>query len=251
MTFVYDGTFEGFLTLIHYSYTHKKSPQKIVRDPHAIDLLDTAETIVTDPAYAKKVFAALKEKFTSKNFNRIFHIFMCDTRDFEKALYDYIVLGFRAQKHLDDINYPSIYYVMKLEREYLRHLHRMYGFVRFEELEDATLYAKIESKFNILPLLGKHFVRRLDGCDFILHDLQRSLAYLQNGEGSVIREVVAFERPKYAPHEEKFQKLWKTFFKAVSIPERKNPKLQRSWVPLLYRKYMTEFSPADPIAKKI
>ena len=42
-------------------------------------------------------------------------------------------------------------------------------------------------------------------------------------------------------NEEKFQKLWKSFFKGVTINERKNLKLQTQMVPLLYRTYMSEF----------
>ena len=35
--------------------------------------------------------------------------------------------------------------------------HKLTGFIRFEELEDKTLYAKIESKFNVVYVLGRHF----------------------------------------------------------------------------------------------
>jgi probable DNA metabolism protein len=113
----------------------------------------------------------------------------------------------------------------------------MYGFVRFEELEDGVLYAKIEGKFNILPFLGKHFTKRLSGCNFIIHDTKRELAYL-NGK---IHQVADFKIPTLSKDEAKFQKLWKIFFNKVAISERKNLKLQQNFVPLLYRKYMTEF----------
>ena len=35
--------------------------------------------------------------------------------------------------------------------------------------------------------------------------------------------------------------LWKCFFKSIAIEERNNPVCQRSFLPLRYRKYMTEF----------
>ena len=47
--------------------------------------------------------------------------------------------------------------------------------------------------------------------------------------------------PKLSKNEKKFQDLWKLFFKQVSIKERENKKLQQNWVPLIYRKYMSEF----------
>jgi probable DNA metabolism protein len=241
MTYLYDGSFEGFLTLIHQSYVQKKSAEKIIRNLQDIDLLDEVTEVVTNRTYAGKVLKSLEKKFHKRYFNRIFHIFLCDTRDFELPLYVYIVLGFRDQKNLSNINHPSIYYIEKLEQEYFRHLHKMYGFVRFEELEDKTLYAKIEGKFNLLPLLGRHFMKRLDGNDFIIHDTRRALAFLYHEGESRVEQIASFTEPRRSLHEEKFQKLWKTFFKSVMISERKNLKLQQNWVPLLYRKYMTEF----------
>jgi len=235
--YLYDGSFEGFLTLIYQSYYQKKPALKIIKDKKEIGLLDEVIEITTDAKRAEKVHQSLKEKFETKNYNKIFHTFLCNEREFEKALYDFIVIGFKNQKNLANINHPSIHYLEKLEHEYFRYVHKMYGFVRFEELEDEMLYAKIESKFNILPFLGKHFSKRLDGCDFIIHDTKRELAYT-NG---IIHQVADFETPTLSENEAKFQKLWKLFFEKVSIKERKNPKLQQNWVPLLYRKYMTEF----------
>ncbi len=241
MTYLYDGSFEGFLCVVYESYMRKTAATKIIKDPRRIDLMDEICDVITNRTHAQKVLESLEAKFAKKAYARIFHIFMCDTRDFERPLYDYIVLGFRDSKLLGDINHPSIRYIENLSREYFRHLHRMYGFVRFEELADGTLYASIEGKFNILPLLGRHFMQRLDGCPFILHDRVRALAFLYDGNANRIEHVAEFIEPERSSHEAKFQKLWKTFFESVTITERKNPRLQRSWVPLLYRRYMTEF----------
>jgi len=56
-----------------------------------------------------------------------------------------------------------------------------------------------------------------------------------------IRTIASFETPAYSSDEEKFKTLWKSFFKAAAVKERFNPKLQQSWVPLIYRTYMYEF----------
>ncbi len=242
MTYLYDGSFEGFLTLIHDSYIHKRVASKIVKNPLDIDLLDDVYTIITNKTYAMRVLEGLKNKFKKENFERIFQTFLCDSQDFEKPLYDYILLGFRDQKNLEDILHPSILYLENLHLAYFRYLHKMYGFVRFEELEDGVLYARVKGRFNILPYLGKHFIKRLDGFDFIIHDMARSLAYISiDGKGK-INEVKDFDLPVYSKEEIKFQKLWKTFLKSVTISERKNLKLQQTWIPLLYREYMLEFN---------
>lgn len=240
-TYMYDGSFEGFLTLIYHSYYQKLPAKKIIKDAKSITLLDEVIQITSDELQAKKVLDALKNKFQNRHYNKIFNIFLCDSMEFEKALYDFVILGFRDQKKLNDINHPSIYYLEKLESEYFRYLHKMYGFVRFTLLKDQILYAKIEGKFNILPYLGKHFTKRLDGCDFIIHDLKRELAIVKTDDGSIIHKVADFQTPELSQDEEKFQELWRLFFESVTIKKRKNLKLQQNFVPLLYRKHMTEF----------
>jgi probable DNA metabolism protein len=118
----------------------------------------------------------------------------------------------------------------------------MYGFVRFEELEDKTLYAKIETKFNVLPFLGRHFYKRLSTSDFIIHDIKRNLAFVKSNKDAQIRSVASFEAPTLSQEEEHFKRLWKVFFQSVAIKERENKKLQQNFVPLLYRTYMSEFA---------
>ena len=56
-----------------------------------------------------------------------------------------------------------------------------------------------------------------------------------------IQNVSSFDMPSYSKDEEKFQKLWKTFFDSVAIESRENKKLQQQMVPLIYREFMNEF----------
>jgi hypothetical protein len=139
--YLYDGSFEGFLSVVYHSFYAKKPASKIIKDLKNISLLDEVTEIVTDKMHSQKVHDSLKKRFDKCHYNKIFNTFLCDSREFEKALYDFIVIGFKDAKKLCDINHPSIYYLEKLEREYFRYLDRMYGFIRFEELEDGSLYA--------------------------------------------------------------------------------------------------------------
>jgi len=118
----------------------------------------------------------------------------------------------------------------------------MTGFVRFIELEEGTLYAKVETKFNIVYFLGKHFLKRLNNQNFIIHDIKRELAFIKSDSFTGMQSVASFDIPQYSKDEEKFQKLWKTFFDSVAIESRRNEKLQSQWVPLIYRVYMNEFN---------
>jgi len=237
----YDGSFEGFLTLVYDVYYEKLIISSIVKTEPDTLVFERYHDIMTQLNKASKVLLALKRHFPKQHLQTIFHIFLCDTKPFEMALLYFIQQGFKDTTKLCDITQKELFEINQWEKELLSHVHKMYGFVRFEELDDHTLYAKIETKFNILPFLGEHFCKRLGNILFIIHDVRRSLAFVKNNESREIRSIAFVDTPTYSSEEETFKALWKRFFKAATVENRHNPKLQQSWVPLLYRTYMSEF----------
>ena len=241
MILLYDGTFEGFLSLVYEVYYKKLKPIKIYKTLPNEMIFEEVLEIETSSDKATKVLNAIKIKFPKELIEKILNIFMCDSKEFEMALLEYIIIGFKESKQLFNINNSCVFYLNSLEKKLFRNVHKMTGFIRFEELEDKTLYAKIESKFNVVYFLGKHFLKRFNNQNFIIHDINRKLAFVKIENDFSIQEVAYFDEPIYSSNEEKFQKLWKSFFKGVTINERKNLKLQTQMVPLLYRTYMSEF----------
>ncbi|MCT7518395.1 TIGR03915 family putative DNA repair protein [Aliarcobacter cryaerophilus] len=241
MILLYDGTFEGFLSLVYEVYYKKLKPTKIYKTlPNEI-LFEEILEINSSKESGIKVLNAIKTKFPKEILEKILNIFMCDSKEFEMALLEYIVIGFKDSKQLYNINNSCVFYLNNLEKELFRVTHKLTGFIRFEELEDKTLYAKIESKFNVVYFLGRHFLKRFNNQNFIIHDINRKLAFVKMQNDFSVQEVAFFDEPNYSPNEEKFQKLWKSFFSGVTINERTNLKLQTQMVPLLYRTYMSEF----------
>lgn len=241
MILVYDGTFEGFLSLVYEVYYKKLKPIKIYKTLPNEMIFEEILELKTSKDNAIKVLTAIKTKFPKELIQRILNIFMCDSKEFELYLLEYIIIGFKETKQLYNINNSCIFYLNSLEKELFRNVHKLTGFVRFEELEDGTLYAKVESKFNVVYFLGKHFLKRFNNQNFIIHDLNRKLAFVKIQNDFSVQEVAFFDEPTYSSNEQKFQKLWKSFFSGVTIKERINPKLQTQMVPLLYRTYMSEF----------
>jgi len=241
MNVLYDGSFEGFLSLVYDVYYDSLSPTSIIKAEPKELLFEPLHLIFTDEAKAHKVLLALQKKFSKEHYQRIFHAFLCDSISFEMELLAFIVLGFKEQKALENITLPAVFKLQSMQNELLRLTHKMYGFTRFEELEDGILYAKIETKFNVLPFLGEHFCKRLGNHTFIIHDMKRSLAFIKDETTRNIKEVASFETPLLSQNETHIRELWKTFFTHVAIENRRNEKLQKSLVPLLYRTYMSEF----------
>jgi probable DNA metabolism protein len=241
MILVYDGTFESFLTLVYEVYYKKLHVSKIAKTLPESLFTDDIIIIEQEKEKSQKVLEALKTKFFKSHFEQILNCFMCDSIEFELDLLDFIILGFKDQKQLENINNHCVLSIQNYLKDLFRTNHKMTGFARFEELEDGTLYAKIEVKFNVLYFLGKHFSKRFNNQNYIIHDVKRKLAFIHTKEFVGIQVVSHFKEPNRSVDEAKFQKLWKTFFDSVAIESRENKKLQQNFVPLIYRTYMNEF----------
>ena len=89
--------------------------------------------------------------------------------------------------------------------------------------------------------------------DWLIYDVKRHYGYYYDGHAAPIR--VTFEDESAVPfdlsngkldanvlsdNDQLFQDLWRTYFKAICIKERMNPRKQLQDMPRRYWKYMTE-----------
>jgi len=241
MRVLYDGSFEGYLSLVYEVYYKKITPTSILKEAPKTLLFEDLYESFKDEQNALKVLQALKAKFSKKNLQTILNIFMCDSVAFEMPLLEYIILGFKNQSELQNINNRAVFTILEFQKQLFSNVHKMSGFLRFVELEDGALYAKLESRFNLVYFLGRHFSKRFNKQVYYIHDINRSLVFIYSPEFKGVREISAFDAPTLSKDEKKFEKLWKTFFQSVAIESRKNNKLQKNVLPLLYRTYMSEF----------
>jgi probable DNA metabolism protein len=238
---LYDGSFEGFLTALHRSYTHKCIPEVLTHEASKLNLLSEPVTIETDHDKARKVHNRITQHFPKKELDRIYHVFLCDDVPRERDLLIYIRMGFKDLKLLAALSHPVVFAIEGYQKRLFSTVHKMNEFLRFEMLEEGTLYAKIAPPRNVIPLLGRHFVKRLKSDHFIIHDIKRGVIAVWDGSSLEMHDVLEAIPPTLHKDEQKYQSLWKIFFNHVSIESRENLKQQRNFVPLLYRGLMTEF----------
>jgi probable DNA metabolism protein len=118
--------------------------------------------------------------------------------------------------------------------------HRLLGLLRFQEVGDV-LYAPLTPDNDVIELLADHFTDRMKNEKFIIHDKKRNKAVIYNREEWMIRDFEYQEDVFVSQRERNFQEMWKGYFDHIGIKERKNPLLQRQFVPTRYRKNMVEF----------
>ncbi len=124
----------------------------------------------------------------------------------------------------------------------------MIELVRFQKAADDIFFAPISPDHNCLPLTISHFKDRFADQKWIIYDTRRDYGFfydLKTVTEMTLDTTELFPEGKLneqlmAEDEQLFQKLWKAYFKSLTIKERINPKLQRQHLPKRYWKYLTE-----------
>ncbi|OGR37980.1 MAG: hypothetical protein A2X29_09240 [Elusimicrobia bacterium GWA2_64_40] len=241
-TYLYDGTFESFLTALSLAL-ERDEDCAIAREAGAeAGLFSEFVNAGNDPARAAAMRDFFEELGSAESWHHARCAFLSEASGAEDALLAYARLIKEKGRGADDMLADDrVKLVHGLSASVGGEAHMFKGFVRFKELADKTLYARIEPDHNILPLLTGHFKGRLGEFNWVIHDARRGRAALHFKGRLVYAPLTPAGAPEFDGKEDRVQALWRHFFKTAAIKERTNPKLQRQNVPLKYRKNLTEF----------
>lgn len=234
--YIYDGSFDGLLTLIYDAYYNKEIPDKITYQKEMQeDFLAKYVNVALDEIKVRKVYKAIKEKISHHALSNIYYVYLSEQPGCEKAIYNYIRLGFKMGKIIDQyLSKDIVVQIHDLSGKVRREKHAMLGLIRFMELERGILYAKIQPKYNILSLVSPHFAERLVGENWVIHDVDRSLASIHHNGQWYITDLILEKDIEINENEKLFQSLWKNYFESISIKERTNLQLQKKNMPKRY-----------------
>ena len=241
-TYTYDGSFEGFLAALGLALEKDLPGSCIARDTAEAGLFTEFIGAGRDPQKAAAAKELVERRGSAESWQHVRFAFLSEVPGVETAILEYVKLlkekGSVADNMLADDRVKKVH---ALSASVGGEAHQFKGFVRFKELADKTLYAKIEPDHNILALLTPHFRARLGAFNWIIHDARRGRAALYFNGKLIYAPLTPARALELDGKEEAVQALWKLFFTTVAIKERINPKLQRQNVPLKYRKHLTEF----------
>jgi len=242
IVYIYDGTFPGLLTAIYEAFYQKEKPGQILKEwDYSKNLFSQPIYISSDDDKADKVLNAIKDKISFAALNRVYYAFLSEMDNAETIAYNYLKLGFKMGKYVDgnhsDENVSKLHEICKkvgFEK------HRMLGLIRFRLIKEDIFYAPMELDHNIITLIAPHFAKRMSDQNWIIHDVKRKIAIVYNQTEWVMTELEVIQNLPINEEEYLYQKVWKTYFDKIAIKERKNPKLQRSFMPFRYWKHLVE-----------
>lgn len=240
--YLYDGSFEGLLTIVFNSYIEKELPMSIFSQENYIsNLLDTTKHIKTDFEKSQRIFNGIVKNISYYSLLYAYNAFLSNETNKEIYILQYLVNGFIVGPRINTM--LSIDFVNKvhfLHRKVFGEAHRLKGLLRFQEVNNNLFYASIHPDNNVIENLGQHFIRRLPTQNFIIHDKNRNLIFLYNTKEYSIMSAENFNIPNITEKEKEYQKLWKTFFDTIAIKERKNSRLQMQFMPKKYWQDLVE-----------
>jgi len=242
MVFLYDGTYEGFLSAVFDAYALKTEPRDIIsmeRD-YQEELGARHHHVETCDAKADRLMAGMKLN-GGGIAGRTMTAFLSWVPDRELILYRYIVLGFRIKNaihlKLDDDTVRAVNGMISLTE---REKYKWKGFLRFSVLDNNLFYAEMSPECNVLTLIMPHFERRMGTTPFLVHDRTFKQVGLYDAREWVVRSSEGLTLPEFHADEKKYRYLWKLFYDTTAMEFRANDKQRRQVMPKRYRQHVTE-----------
>ena len=244
--FVTDGTFEGLLTAIFESYASGRIPGAIEPEGgRQIDLFQTSVRIETDSIKSNRVWDGLKKHLGLKKRRMLFEAYLSEDPGVESTIFRFVRDHIRtrsARARGSDLN--ARIKIEKLSQKVRREAHRMKGFIRFTQVGENQYVALISPRYDVLPLIRRHFESRYADQHWIIYDTARNigLSYSQNEtcELRLDRHDLSMVIGEESEDELMCRKLWQRYYESTNIRQRNNPGLHRRKLPGRFWRYLTE-----------
>ena len=221
--YLFDNTFEGLLTSVFDAYSRRIFPDALLAEGEPLPLFyDESFTVISDEEKSGRVWRGLEKKLSSSALSCLAQCWLAEEPETASLLFRSIETNFADP---DVLEFSRMWKRVDWERI------RMLQFIRFQKAADGTFFAAFEPQYNALPLTIQHFKDRFADQKWIVYDMKRRYGFYYTG---MLDESLMDENEKI------FQKLWKTYFKAICIKERMNPRKHKKDMPVRYWKYLTE-----------
>lgn len=240
VNYVYDGSFEGFLSLVFESWRKKELPAMVFPAGEEQLTLFPSYFIETDDEKALRVEKGIVKAAGTAAFCNVEQCFLSCAAQKELLLLDYIRLCIeRGTKVLSMLADDTVHVVEKAAFACAREGHLFKGFARFSVHGDV-MTAVIEPKNSVLPLVADHFCERYHEESFIIYDKTHGSALVFSKGIRAIVPAEGFEPPRADTSEIEARRLWKLFYDTIAIEQRDNPRCRMSMMPKRFWSRLTE-----------
>ena len=260
--YTFDGTWEGLLTAVFEAFDRREAVGDLLDPGGELPLFGEAlHAVATDATRAQRVWAGLERRMSKGGLRLFFACWLSERAEVHGPMFRYAckVFGPKGQEVERDFADPDVLAVTNMARRVLYERHRIMQFARFQKAKDGTYLAVVAPDHNVLLLAADHFRDRFRAQPWLLYDARRRYGCYFAGQGEVQRvefaeaDGLAFnladgrlDEAVLSADDHLLQELWRTYFKAICIRERINPRKQLSDMPRRYWRYLVEKQPPLP-----
>lgn len=246
--YICENTPDGIFTAIYDAWAARIPDGQLFILPDgefSLELFAQYRYVETDMEKAVKVARSVSRKISPEAYRQIYAVSLSHEEEKIMAIYHFLKLGFQVGTGVTGMHArPEVCKVFEICRNVVNESHSFREFVRFAELPDGILLARIKPKNFVLPLMADHFADRFPEEHFVIVDDNSEMGvFHERGKQWFLSPIdrEAIERLWNSGRSQEFERLWKTFFKAIAIEQRRNYRCQRNMCALRYRDYMLEF----------
>lgn len=250
LVFRYDKSFEGLLSALFDAYALNAFPARLIGQGEPEPLFtERVHEVTTDPGHAARVWRGLCKRLSSRMRSMLVYAWHGEQPAGDELLLRCLRRVFDEDGGvLADQADPDMKALHRLALQVSHERERMKQFVRLQKAADGTYFAAVTPEHNALPLALGYFTDRFADQRWMIYDRRRSYGYYYDGHEA--REVTVeqdggriadkLDDRLMAGDEREFQQLWKSYFRALAIPERINARQQLRMMPRRYWKHLTE-----------
>ena len=241
LIYAYDGSFDGLMCCVFDSFYRGERPQEILCEGEGQITLFSTHLVETDPERARRVTEAIGKRISFNALRFVKKAFLTDTKGKELMLCDFLHAGFRrGWGIMNDLAGSSVAPLYAAARALDNEVENYKGFVRFSEL-GGVLVSVIEPKHYVLPLLAPHFCGRFPNESLLIYDKTHRMVLVGRDGTGKLAYLEDFEPAAAQAAEKELEGLWRTFYDAIAIDARHNPRCRMGHMPKRFWARMTEF----------
>jgi probable DNA metabolism protein len=232
----------GFLTAVYKYYYDYGREGIIAADMSRYTLTDTLVSVGADTELARKVRAGIVKKIGSTGYKEISDAYLSSDPLKEDKILNYLILVFKHGRSVYGMfSEPGVIAFNDMLNKVRHEVHRLHGFLRFQELDSGVYYSFFSGDHDVIELLIPHFKARFNAQPFVLHDVKRSKMIFYDGGNT--HKLLAPESLNITVSEREIfvSELWKQYHVNVNIENRRNIRTQNQFLPKKYRWFMNEF----------
>lgn len=244
-----EDNFTAMLTCIYDAWASRlgHANVRLVKEPvFQQELFCDYIHVDADLEKADKVLRSVKNKISYRAAYYVCQAIASCEDDALDSVYRFLILGFHyGDSCIEMYGNPIIMRFFELSRRVGKETGAFLEFVRFDAINPHTYISHIEPKNNIVLSVAEHFADRMPSENWMIIDDNRRVAAVHSADSEIyLRTFTDDEMERLSKTEDindGYTDLWKAFFDAIAIKERKNPRCQMSHFTIIKRKHVTEF----------